>query len=252
MLEVYLDPLVSLLKSEKPEKAGLIASALMTACVQKFMDSGVFKTDVNLLLAAYVFLKILASPEGSSSFEDFVNCHHTREFKTNWNTTNQPVKLNIESDSKLRDTVFNILALVSAESKSDEPMTQFALRHLCRSDESRVLIDLLARGTTSSPAYQTSISLLPSLEGDQLVSLRAKYVFLQQPADMLTVLQLFGVLPKVGQPWELKHTCLDSCAAKFESDNDSEVCNSCYCLKDTVTTVLSELICKKLGRQSKL
>lgn len=65
------------------EKAVNLAGALLSAGVQKFTEPGVCKTDVNFLFVAYVMSRIihLRKPEKPICFEEFVNIHHSWNFK---------------------------------------------------------------------------------------------------------------------------------------------------------------------------
>jgi len=55
----------------------MAAAALLTASITKFAESAVLKTDVNFLLAAYIFYRIVHSRSSDHlPFEDFVNKHH--------------------------------------------------------------------------------------------------------------------------------------------------------------------------------
>ncbi len=61
-----------------------MASALLSAGVQKFTEPAVCKTDVNFLFVAYVVNRLihLRKPEKTICFEEFVNIYHTWNFKT--------------------------------------------------------------------------------------------------------------------------------------------------------------------------
>jgi hypothetical protein len=83
ILDVYLEPLLAIITAAfhapvRADNALLAAAALFTASVQRFVQAGVFKTDVNFLFAAYIFLRITQSSQ--VSFEDFVNQNHTWQY----------------------------------------------------------------------------------------------------------------------------------------------------------------------------
>ena len=54
------------------------AAALLTASATKFTEAAIQKTDVNFMLVAYIYYRIV-STEGVA-FEEYVNKHHEWEF----------------------------------------------------------------------------------------------------------------------------------------------------------------------------